>query len=79
MRKNILPIVHLVDTEGPFFETLDETFRQLKEFFGIDLKPNDENLKKVQSGLNLPDEVLRKIYYENALQLFPSIPKDLFK
>ena len=30
-------------------------------------------------GLNLPDEVLRKIYYENALQLFPSIPKDLFK
>ena len=30
-------------------------------------------------GLNLPDEVLRKIYYENALRLFPSIPKDLFK
>ncbi|MFL2593793.1 MAG: amidohydrolase family protein [Flavobacteriaceae bacterium] len=30
-------------------------------------------------GLNLPDEVLRKIYYENALLLFPSIPKDLFK
>ena len=30
-------------------------------------------------GLNLPDEVLRKIYYENALRLFPSISKDLFK
>ena len=30
-------------------------------------------------GLSLPDEVLRKIYYENALRLFPSIPKDLFK
>lgn len=29
-------------------------------------------------GLNLPDEVLKKIYYENALKLFPSIPKDLF-
>jgi len=30
-------------------------------------------------GLNLPDEVLRKIYYENALRLFPSISKNLFK
>ena len=30
-------------------------------------------------GLNLPDEVLKKVYYENALSLFPSIPKDLFQ
>ena len=29
-------------------------------------------------GLNLPDEVLKKVYYENALRVFPSIPKDLF-
>ena len=30
-------------------------------------------------GLNLPDEVLKKVYYENALRIFPSIPKDLFQ
>ena len=30
-------------------------------------------------GLNLPDEVLKKVYYENALRLFPSIPKELFE
>ena len=30
-------------------------------------------------GLNLPDEVLKKVYYENALHLFPSIPKALFQ
>ena len=30
-------------------------------------------------GLNLPDEVLKKVYYENALRLFPSIPKTLFQ
>jgi predicted TIM-barrel fold metal-dependent hydrolase len=30
-------------------------------------------------GLNLPDSVLKKIYYENALKLFPKISKDLFK
>ena len=29
-------------------------------------------------GLNLPDDVLKKVYYENALRLFPSIPKKLF-
>ena len=30
-------------------------------------------------GLNLPDEVLKKVYYKNALRLFPSIPKELFE
>ena len=30
-------------------------------------------------GLNLPDEVLKKIYYKNALRLFPSIDKSLFE
>jgi uncharacterized protein len=29
-------------------------------------------------GLGLPDEVLRKIYYRNALKLFPQIDKNLF-
>ena len=27
-------------------------------------------------GAELPDEVLRKIYYENALRLFPGLPRD---
>jgi len=30
-------------------------------------------------GLNLPDEVLKKIYYENALRIFPSIDKSIFE
>lgn len=29
-------------------------------------------------GLDLPDEVLRKLYYENALRLFPQIDRALF-
>ena len=28
-------------------------------------------------GLGLPDEVLKKIYYKNAMNLFPSISKKL--
>ncbi len=30
-------------------------------------------------GLDLPDDVLKKIYYKNALKLFPSIDKKLFE
>ncbi|NCF41723.1 MAG: amidohydrolase family protein [Bacteroidetes bacterium] len=30
-------------------------------------------------GLNLPDEVLKKVYYKNALKLFPSIDENLFE
>ena len=30
-------------------------------------------------GLNLPDDVLKKVYYKNALKLFPSIDKSLFE
>ena len=29
-------------------------------------------------GLDLPDNVLKKIYFENALKMFPSIDKSLF-
>jgi predicted TIM-barrel fold metal-dependent hydrolase len=29
-------------------------------------------------GLDLPDEVLRKVYYENALRIIPGIDRSLF-
>jgi hypothetical protein len=29
-------------------------------------------------GLDLPDEVLRKIYYRNALRVIPGIPRGGF-
>lgn len=30
-------------------------------------------------GLDLPDEILRKLYYENALKIIPGLDSDLFK
>jgi hypothetical protein len=30
-------------------------------------------------GMNLPDSVLKKVYYKNALKLFPKIPKWSFE
>jgi len=29
-------------------------------------------------GLGLPDDVLKKIYYKNALKLFPKVDKSMF-
>ena len=42
-------IVHCVDTEGPLNETLYDTFQRIKEFFGIELEPTLDNLKKLQN------------------------------
>ncbi len=30
-------------------------------------------------GLNLSDEILKKVYYQNALKIFPNINPNLFK
>lgn len=59
--KNILPIVHLVDTEGPFREPIEETFDQLRNTFGIDLEPTKENLKKIQNGVGITTEKIDTI------------------
>ncbi len=32
-----IQVVHFVDTEGPLYESLIETFKRLEESFGIDL------------------------------------------
>lgn len=52
--KNILYVVHCVDTEGPLNETLDATFERLASIFGIILSPTKETLALLQKKeLNL--------------------------
>ena len=59
--KKILPVVHLVDTEGPLNETIQETFHRLKLQYRIDLKPTFANLKKIQGGEGVPDSVKEEV------------------
>lgn len=59
--KKILPVVHLVDTEGPLDESLEETFRKLKALYQIDLAPSQENLERVQRGESVPDEFKEEV------------------
>ncbi len=51
MAQGIVHIVHCIDTEGPLFESLPETFKRLKELFDLELSPSRENLEKIQKGL----------------------------
>ena len=43
-----LYIVHCVDTEGPLYESLEETFNRIDSLFGIRMDPTLENLRKLQ-------------------------------
>ena len=43
-------VVHCIDTEGPLYESIEVTFQRLKEIFGLDLKPNQATLKKLQNA-----------------------------
>ena len=49
-------------------ETDDDYFDPIRKYHGI---------WKLY-GLDLPDDVLKKVYYKNALRLFPSLSKDGF-
>ena len=51
MTEKIVHVVHCIDTEGPLYESLPETFKRLKELFDIDLVPSMENIEKIQKGL----------------------------
>lgn len=46
---NVVYIVHCVDTEGPLYESIEATFKRIKESFGIEIEPTYDNLKKLQN------------------------------
>jgi predicted TIM-barrel fold metal-dependent hydrolase len=49
-------------------ETADEYFPYYKKYHAF----------WKMYGLNLPDDILRKLYYKNALRIIPNIKKDLY-
>lgn len=48
--KKPLYVVHTIDTEGPLYESLDETFLRLKRAYGVELVASKENLQLLQEG-----------------------------
>ena len=42
-----LPVVHMVDTEGPLNEPIKITFKRIYALFGLKFKPTKTNLKKI--------------------------------
>ena len=58
----IVYVVHHVDTEGPLYESVSETFKRIEEIIGISipLSPTKNNLIKLQKGevdFLRPDEI----------------------
>jgi hypothetical protein len=49
-------------------ETSDEYFPYQKKYHAF----------WAMYGMNLPDEVLKKVYYKNALKIVPGLDKSLF-
>lgn len=47
-QESVVYIVHSIDTEGPLFESLEETFKRIEQVFGIKIEPTQENLSKLQ-------------------------------
>jgi hypothetical protein len=57
---------------GVFFETADESFDYSEKV------PPPQGMWQIH-GLHLPDDVLRKLYFENACQLIPGVKTRLLK
>ena len=60
--KNIVYIVHAVDTEGPLYESTKATFERLNATFGIKLEPTHENLVKLRNKEIVLDGIEDEVY-----------------
>ncbi len=50
MLGNVVYVVHCIDTEGTLHESLEATFKRLKDIFNINLEPHPDTLIKLQKG-----------------------------
>lgn len=50
MPASTVHIVHCIDTEGPFFEPLEETFFRIENLYGLKITPNKDNLLALSKG-----------------------------
>ena len=71
MPANIDSSVEMYRTYFRFLETFDESF------YSPDYDGTFERARWPICGLGLPDEVLRKIYYENILRVIPSLRSEI--
>ena len=48
MQLSVVHLVHCVDTEGPLYESLSDTFSRLNSAYGLKLQATEENLRLLQ-------------------------------
>ena len=63
-------VVHCVDTEGPLYESLSETFERIYRLTGVRVEASEDNLLKVQNmelSLNGMAELASKVFSPRLL------------
>lgn len=66
----IIYVVHCVDTEGPLYESLSETFERIYRLTGVRVEASEDNLLKVQNmelPLNGMAELASKVFSPRLL------------
>ena len=85
-------VVHCIDTEGPLYEEPVVPFEQIKNIFGIEIKPTRENLIKLQKGeldVGGKEEAVRNLVdihkittrgsWEEILEMLEEVTSDEFR
>ncbi len=90
--KGNIYFVHAVDTEGPLYENLDEIFKRVKEYYGVEIKSTAENLKKLQdkkidcgnftdaiADMLRPDQITFKDTWDKIYLMMDELMSDKFR
>lgn len=76
--EKVLYIVHSVDTEGPLYESLSETFIRVNNIFGLSLECSKENLELIQKGeldLKGKEKQVQQIFNNKQISFNETWPK----
>ena len=78
-KEKIVYVVHCIDTEGPLYESVTETFKRIADMTGVKIEPSMANLQKVQNqqiDLNGYENIASKVFSKRFLD-YKSNWKDL--
>ena len=73
MAKGTVYIAHAVDTEGPLFESLKDTFERIYDHYGIQLEPSKTTLAKLRNqeiDLEGKEELVAEIVREDMVDQY---------
>ena len=61
--KKTLYIVHSIDTEGPLYESVSETFKRINRIYSLNLEASLSKLREIQNetAMEIPEKMRAKV------------------